>query len=143
MNTQVSHIVLADKEQVTARLTAAGVYPTSQRVAIAQVLLAEHQHVTADKLQEMLYLSGSKISKATVYNSLKRFVEKGLVSELVIDNQRAFYDTNTSHHHHVYNLDTGELSDIDSFNLSLLQSVELPQGTEIDSVDLVLRVRNT
>jgi Fur family iron response transcriptional regulator len=143
MNTQVSHIVLADKEQVTARLTVAGVYPTSQRVAIAQVLFAEHQHVTADKLQEMLYLSGRKISKATVYNSLKRFVEKGLVNELVIDNQRAFYDTNTSHHHHVYNLDTGELSDIDSFNLSLLQSVELPQGTEIDSVDLVLRVRNT
>ncbi len=143
MNRHTPHVSLVDQEQIVTRLTEAGVYPTSQRVAIAQVLLSKPQHVTADRLQEMLYLSGFKISKATVYNSLKCFVEKGLINELVIDNQRAFYDTNTSHHHHIYNLDTGELSDIDSFNLSMLQSVELPQGTEIDSVDLVLRVRNT
>lgn len=143
MNKQATQITLAERTQVVTRLQDRGIYPTPQRIAIAQVLLSKHQHVTADSLQEMLYLSNLRVSKATVYNSLKLFVEKGLINELILDNQKAFYDSNTSHHHHIYNIDTGELSDIETFNLSLLKSINLPNGTKLESVDLVLRTRNS
>ncbi|MBB1488989.1 Fur family transcriptional regulator [Oceanospirillum sediminis] len=124
------------------KLKNSGVYPTAQRLAIADMLFDRHQHFTADSLQEALIFNGIKVSKATVYNTLKLFVEKGLVNELVIDSQKCFYDTNTSHHHHFYNIDTGELTDIESITPKMLESLSIPEGTTIDNIDLVVRLRN-
>lgn len=125
-----------------SKLKDSGVYPTAQRLAIANMLFDRHQHFTADSLQEALLFSGLKVSKATVYNTLKLFVEKGLVNELVIDSQKCFYDTNTAHHHHFYNMDTGELTDIDSITPRMLESLNIPEGTRVDNIDLVIRLRN-
>lgn len=119
-----------------------GIYPTSQRLAIANTLFAEHQHVTAEQLHETLCQSGLRVSKATVYNTLGLFVKKGMLREIFIEANRTFYDSNASHHHHYYNLDTGDLSDIiDPLPLHLT-TVKLPQGTSVETVDVVIRIRN-
>lgn len=111
-------------------------------MVVARVLFAKHQHITADQLHETLLQTGSRVSKATVYNSLKLFVEKGLLREIFIDSSRTYYDSNTSHHHHYYNIDTGDLGDIME-DLSYLPDAEyLPHGTSLENVDIVVRVRN-
>ena len=82
-----------------------------------------------------------EISRATVYNTLKLFSEKGLVRELIVDADRTVFDSNTEPHPHIYNAGTGELTDIDAGDLKVTGSAKLPEGVEVESVDIVVRVR--
>ena len=118
-----------------------GILPTPQRLKVAAILLQKPQHLSVEQIIDRLRSRGSSMCKATVYNSLKLFREKGLVKELIVDAERRFYDTTTQHHHHFYNIDTGELSDIADGDIRLCDLPELPEGTSIDSVELVIKVR--
>lgn len=84
----------------------------------------------------------ANVSKATVYNTLGLFARNGLVNEVIVDPTRVFYDPNTTHHHHFYNIDTGELTDIEADQLMLTQPPALPEGTTTAGVDVIIRVRN-
>jgi Fur family iron response transcriptional regulator len=86
-------------------------------------------------------LNGLKISKATVYNTLNLFREKGLLRTVDVDPTRQFYDSSTTAHHHFYNVDTGELTDIPPDSVVLHVATALPPGTEQAGVDVVVRVR--
>jgi Fur family transcriptional regulator, iron response regulator len=134
----------AEKEavDVEALLLSRGVNLTRQRRDIADVLFAQNQHVTADQLFDAVKKVGSKVSKATVYNTLGLFVKKGLVREIFIDASRTFYDSNTSHHHHFYNVDTGDLIDMKARLEPHFIPQDLPDGTAMAVVDLVIRVKN-
>lgn len=140
MNSSSTSSVFTNNE-IHSLLRSSGIYPTSQRMVVARVLFAKHQHITADQLHETLLQTGSRVSKATVYNSLKLFVEKGLLREIFIDSSRTYYDSNTSRHHHYYNIDTGDLGDLME-ELSYLPDAYLPYGTSLENVDIVVRVRN-
>ena len=118
-----------------------GILPTPQRVEIARILLERPQHLSADQIIERLKASDSGVSKATVYNTLNLFAERGLVRELMVDPVRKFYDSTTRPHHHFYNLDTGELADIPDDQVAFDQLPESPEGTERESVELLIRVR--
>lgn len=115
---------------------------TPQRMEIAEILLERPQHVSADQIIERLRHSGSNVSKATVYNSLKLFVEKGLVNELTVDPERKFYDSTTRAHHHFYNVDSGELINIPEDAIKLDRLPDLPAGTEQCGVEVLIRIRN-
>lgn len=119
-----------------------GVNPTQQRVEIAQVLFAEPQHVSADQVLSMVNKQRAIVSKATVYNTLGLFARKGLVREVIVDPTKVFYDPTTSPHHHFYNVDTGELMDVGQDSLTLGDLPPLPEGTEAEGIDVVIRVRN-
>jgi Fur family iron response transcriptional regulator len=127
---------------ITEMLYSHGVNLTRQRRVIADVLFARNQHITADQLFDAVKLKGSQVSKATVYNTLGLFVQKGLVREIFIDATRTFYDSNASHHHHFYNVDTGDLIDIKEHLVTHFVEPDLPDGTAMDMFDLVIRVRN-
>jgi Fur family iron response transcriptional regulator len=90
-----------------------------------------------------LRAKGSNVSKATVYNSLNLFGERGLVKECLVDPERRFYDSTTSPHHHFYNADTGELSDIPSDTIEVTGLPELPAGTHMEGAELIVRIRNS
>ncbi len=124
-------------------LTERGILPTSQRIEVAEVLLARPQHLSAEQILTELRGRGSRVSKATVYNTLKLFSEKGLAREVVVDPSRLFYDSTTHAHHHFYNVDTGELSDIATDDLRLVALPELPAGTVQEGVEVLIRVRNS
>ncbi|MEJ2422863.1 MAG: transcriptional repressor [Candidatus Thiodiazotropha sp.] len=130
------------KQDITHRLSSRGIMLTRQRRVIADVLFARNQHITADQLFEAVNLAGGRVSKATVYNTLGLFVRKGLVRAIYIDASRTFYDSNTSHHHHFYNVDTGELTDMHEAVATHLVDQDLPQGTVLELMDLVIRVKN-
>ena len=130
------------KQDIEERLRATGVKPTSQRLEIGTLLLAEPQHMSADQILSRLQKNGSKVSKATVYNTLKLFTEHGLVREVSVDSTRQFYDSTTGHHHHFYNVDSGQLTDINPADLQFSRLPQLPEGTEAQDVEVIVRVRN-
>ncbi len=134
-------IRLLDEASAAVRLRAAGIQPTRQRLRIAQILLTGNQHLSADQVLERVNHIGKPVSKATVYNTLGLFAARGILREVIIDPNRVFYDTNSVPHHHVYNTATGELSDIALDRALIGQLPELPAGTELESVEVVIRVR--
>ncbi len=129
------------REQVLRRLEAQNVIPTPQRVEVGQILFARPQHLSADQILKAIHKTGSRVSKATVYNTLNLFVERGLVRQVNVDPTRAYYDSTTEPHHHFYNVDTGELKDIPEDEIELKDLPGLPSGTRVDGVQVVVRVR--
>lgn len=118
------------------------ILPTPQRLEVAAILLEKPQHLSADQIIERLRVAGSAVSKATVYNTLNLFSQRGLVKEVMVDPVRKFYDSTTHPHHHFYNVDTGELQDIDTSDIQISQLPELPPATVAAGVDVVIRVRS-
>ncbi|MDZ7663687.1 Fur family transcriptional regulator [Thiohalophilus sp.] len=128
---------------IDSRLRAHDITPTQQRVDIARILFARPQHLSADQVLSIVNQETQVVSKATIYNTLNLFARKGLVREVIVDPSKVFYDSNVSDHHHFYNVDSGELMDIDSQELKLDQLPTLPDGTEADGVDIIIRVRSS
>jgi Fur family iron response transcriptional regulator len=129
------------REEAAELLVGRGVLPTAQRIDIALVMLARPQHLSAEQIIAAIRGGGLKISKATVYNTVNLFRERGLVRTVDVDPTRQFYDSSTSAHHHFYNEDTGELTDIAPESVTLDVRTALPAGTEQVGVDVVVRVR--
>ena len=123
-------------------LEAHGAKVTRQRLALADILFARPQHLSADGLLEAAQAAGVDVSKATVYNTLNLFAECGLVREVNVDGTRVYYDSTTRPHHHFFNVDTGELTDLPDDAVRFLEIPELPEGTEAAGLELVVRIRN-
>lgn len=126
------------------RLKDAGLRPTRQRLALGRLLFdAGDRHVTAEQLHGEAAAQGVKVSLATVYNTLNQFTERGLLREVVVDSGRAYFDTNTSRHHHFFNTHTHELADIHGDAISVGRLPEAPEGTRVEDVEVVVRVTPT
>ena len=130
------------REQVTEKLIESGINPTRQRLEIGMCLFERDKHVSADQLLELVNNTCGDVSKATVYNTLGLFAGNGLVREVVVNPSKVVYDTNVSDHHHIYNIDSGDLTDIESSDLSLTHLPQVDENTQIDGVDIIVRVRN-
>ncbi len=130
------------RNDILQKLRTHGITPTSQRVEVAAVLLRRPQHLSAEQILDKLKSVGSRVSKATVYNSLNLFSAKGLVREINVDPTRKFYDSTTHPHHHFYHVDSGELVDIADNRVSISDLPSLPRGTERESVEVLIRVRD-
>ncbi len=131
----------ADRQRLQAMLAEHGIQPTAQRVRIAEVLFAREQHLTADQVIRALARAGTRVSKATVYNTLNLFATKGLLKQLQVDTARAIFDSNTAPHHHFHVEDTDELIDVPPGAVEIARLPELPPGTESASVEVLIRVR--
>ncbi|MCK9530057.1 MAG: transcriptional repressor [Gammaproteobacteria bacterium] len=139
----MNHAELLGKQEVVTKLQAKGITPTTQRVTIGQVLFARPQHVSAEQVLDMVNTEGSHVSKATVYNTLNLFARSGLVREVIVDPTKIFYDSNTRPHHRMFAMDTGVLSDLPSDQFQVLGMPDLPDGTSVVGLDVVLRVRSS
>jgi Fur family iron response transcriptional regulator len=132
---------MATRDEMAEQLISRGVFPTAQRVDVAMLILAKPQHMSADQIIAGIRAMGSKVSKATVYNTLNLFRERGLLRTVDVDPTRQYYDSSIEAHHHFYNVDTGELIDIPLDAVTLSMRTALPPGTEQAGVDVVIRVR--
>jgi Fur family iron response transcriptional regulator len=128
--------------QLAGTLKRHEILPTRQRLLIARVLFSRVEHLSADQVMNYVNNGRDHVSKATVYNTLGLFARRGLIREVIVDPARVFYDPNTSNHHHFYNIDTGELRDIEAAELAIEALPELPEGTVADGVDVIIRLRN-
>ena len=130
------------RDQLVDVLCQHGISPTHQRLEIAYALFSRGEHLSAEQVLAGVNDRHSATSKATVYNTLKLFLEKRLIREVIADPSRTFYDPNTEPHHHFYNVDTGELTDIDGAGIEVHGLPALPEGMETEGVDIIVRVRS-
>ena len=131
----------AGAEHVAELLRSYGIIPTFQRVQIGQLVFSSPQHLSAEHVLERLTMSGIRVSKATVYNTLNLFAARGLVRQINVDPERACFDSNTSAHYHFHNIDTGELTDVAIPAIEFSRLPSPPPGTELAGVDIVFRVK--
>ncbi|MDA0680536.1 MAG: Fur family transcriptional regulator [Proteobacteria bacterium] len=129
------------RADIKQKLRNHNVQPTVQRLDVAEVLLQKPQHLSADQIIDVLRRNGSRISKATVYNSLNIFSKNGLIKEISVASGRKYYDSTTHAHHHFYHVETGELIDIPLEKVGIMTIPRLPRGTEQEGVEVVIRVR--
>ncbi len=127
--------------ELVDRLRRAGVPITFPRLEIARVLLSAPIHLSADQVLSKVRETAPDISRATVYNTLKLFREKNLIRELLVEPERVIYDSNIHPHHHLYNIDTGELMDFPDDALQLTGMPDLPEHTEIVQTDVIVKIR--
>ena len=121
---------------------ALNVTPTKQRVDLAQLIFAKKQHFTASDLISLADKNGLNISMATVYNTLSLLEDKGMLKTINIDNELKFYDTNLENHHHLYNTTMSTLTDIAHDRVTFSELPELPKTLEIESAELLIKVKN-
>ncbi|MEL6376650.1 MAG: iron response transcriptional regulator IrrA [Pseudomonadota bacterium] len=129
----------------TKWLSGAGLRPTRQRVALAALLVGDgkDRHVTAESLYAATQQAGDNVSLATVYNTLRAFCGVGLLQEVTVDGSKSYFDTKTHDHPHFYWEDENKLTDAPADELEIARLPEAPQGAEIASVDVVIRLRRT
>ncbi len=129
---------------VVEKLQSAGIRLTAQRIRIADVILSKLQHLSAEQVLGRVNTENKSVSRATVYNTLNLFVEKGLVKRVLIDPKKIFYDSNTSAHFHFYNEDTGELSDFNMEDSNLQEmSFLLPDNTVKKGIDVIVHLKHS
>ena len=119
------------------------IQPTQQRIDIAQIMFSRPQHLSAEQVLTAVNQSRPSVSKATVYNTLGLFADKGLVRQVIVDPSRVFYDSNTSDHHHIYNIDSGTLTDIGPGQLTVSGVPALPEGMVTQGIDVIIRVKSS
>ncbi|MCB1317574.1 MAG: transcriptional repressor [Leptospiraceae bacterium] len=126
------------KREVADILKDRGINPTTQRIEIAHFLLQKPQHLSADEVLHQLNSEYEQVSQATVYNTLRLFVQRGVIRELAISPDRVYFDSNTSEHHHFIDVDTGHIYDLPS-NTLLTPDIQL--DADIEDVTLLVRGR--
>ena len=127
---------------VDKKVRDAGLRPTRQRVALAELLFARgERHLSAEELHEEAVAAGVPVSLATVYNALHQFTQAGLLRILSVEGSKTYFDTNTSDHHHFFIEGENRIFDIESGPVAVGNLPAPPEGMEIVNVDVVVRLR--
>lgn len=135
---------LEETREIERRVRDAGLRPTRQRVALANLLFAQgDRHLSAEELHEEAIAADVPVSLATVYNALHQFTEAGLLRILAVEGAKTYFDTNTSDHHHFFVEDENRLVDIEIEKgpVTVINLPAPPEGLEIANVDIVVRLR--
>ncbi|MBC2861571.1 transcriptional repressor [Stappia sp. 28M-7] len=123
-------------------LRSAGLRPTRQRVALAELLYSRgNRHISAELLHEEAEAANVPVSLATVYNTLHQFTQAGLLREVAVEGTKTYFDTNTDDHHHFFIEGDNKVVDIPGSGVSMARLPEAPEGMEIVRVDVVIRLR--
>jgi Fur family iron response transcriptional regulator len=128
------------KPDVVHLLEERGIQPSAQRVAVAEYVLRTTEHPSADKVWADVQQSFPMISRATVYNTLNLFVEKGLLRELHLAPDSVLFDPNVERHHHFIDEETGRIHDV-PWNAIEVTSVKPPAGYDVHHYQVVMRGR--
>lgn len=128
------------KRDVVRILEEHGIQPSAHRIAVAGYVLQTKEHPSADKVWAGVQQSFPMISRATVYNTLNLFVEKGLLRELHLAPDSVLFDANTDRHHHFIDEDTGRIYDI-PWNQIEVRNTKAPQGFDVHDYEVVMRGR--
>ncbi len=131
-----------NRDNLADKLRAHGINPTHQRIEIAHALFSRCEHLSADQVMAIVNERHSETSKATVYNTLNLFLEKKLIREVIVDPNKVFYDPNTSPHYHMYDIESGRLTDIDAADIRVSGLPSLPAGMVTEGMDIIIRVRS-
>ena len=125
------------KDDIIKLLNDYGIQPSAQRLAVAEYVLTTDEHPSADQVFAKVSSNFPMISRATIYNTLNLFVEKGLLRELHIAAGRVVFDPNLERHHHFIDEESGEIKDIHGHQLEVKNLASLKE-LEISDYQVVL-----
>ena len=126
------------------KLRSSGLRPTRQRIQICKVLFEKKEtfHFTVSSLSKIISEKfNSRISLATVYNTVHAFKRKGYLKEISINSEKIFYDTNVAHHHHFFDQNTKELIDLASDEVGQIKINKKIPGKKIKSVEVLVKIK--
>jgi Fur family iron response transcriptional regulator len=124
------------------KLNDVGLRPTRQRLALFDMIFAKGpRHTTAEELFDEARDLRFNCSLATIYNTLHQFEEAGLLREVASYGGKLWYDTTTGPHCHFYDVEEGKLFDIPDELVPKCADLKLPEGLELVSIDIVVRVK--
>lgn len=128
------------KRKIRQFLAEHGIRPSAHRLAVAEFVLASHDHPSADRVWKEVAATFPAISRATVYNTLNLFVEKGLLRALHLAEESVVFDSRLETHHHFIDETTGAIHDIpwDRVQVCNLESL---RGYIIHDYQVVMRGR--
>ena len=119
-----------------------GINPSAQRVAVARYVLHTEDHPSADEVWGRVRESFPHLSRATVYNTLNLFVEKGLLRQFAITEGRVVFDPHTEDHHHFIDEESGKIHDV-PWNAIKVSNVFRLSGFDVREYQVVLRGKRT
>ena len=125
------------------KLRKSGLRPTKQRIRICEVLFNANKtfHFTINDLVKMIEINtNQKISLATVYNTVHAFKKKGYLKEIAINSNQAYFDTNTSDHHHFFDEKEKELTDLENKDVDPIKIKKTIPGKKIKSIEVLVKV---
>ena len=135
------------KNKITNKLQSSKLRPTKQRKKIAEFLFNREKtfHFTAEELNKIINKkdNSEKISLATIYNTIDAFKKAGHLKEILTNNNKSFYDTNVSSHHHFFDIETNELEDINYNDIKVVNLPHAPKGKKIQDVEVTLTVKKS
>ena len=117
-----------------------GIQPSAQRVAVANYVLHTDEHPSADQVFGKVRRTFPMLSRATVYNTLNLFVEKGLLRELVLAEGCVVFDPKTDAHHHFIDEATGRIHDI-PWQAVKVSKIDRLEGYDVSEYQVVIRGR--
>jgi len=87
-------------ENIKKILEKKGIQPSFHRLKILEFLINYRTHPDVDEIYKNLHPQIPTLSKTTIYNTLKVFSEKGLVKEVMIEENEVRYDYAEREHIH-------------------------------------------
>jgi len=134
------------KKDLANKLRSSGLRPTKQRIRLADYLFNRDKtfHFTVEDLDKAINkkVFEEKIALATIYNTIHAFKKAGHLKEIFFKEGKNYFDTNTSFHHHFYNLENNELTDIDNNKIELKKIPSPPKGKSIKNVNVIINIDN-
>ena len=115
-----------------------GIRITPQRTAVAKVVFKHKGHPSAEEIWEDVRRRCPTLSRATVYNTLNLFVEKGLLKRQVLTRGMVVLDHMTSSHHHFIDEKTNKIYDV-PWEAIKVDVAGLPPGFDVGEYQVVLR----
>ena len=110
---------IRDIQTVERKLKEKGLRPSVQRIKVLKYLLENKTHPTVEEIYENLKGEIPTLSKTTVYNTLKLFLERGLIKLITIELNETRYDANLSLHGHFKCKICGKIYDFSIKNLEI------------------------
>ena len=126
----------------TAVLRDHGINPSAQRVAVAQYVLHTKDHPSADEVWTRVRERFPHLSRATVYNTLNLFVEKGLLRQFALTEGRVVFDPKTDDHHHFIDEESGKIHDV-AWDAVRVSNVSKLEGFDVREYQVVMRGKRT
>ena len=134
------------KKDLASKLRSSGLRPTKQRIKLADFLFNREKtfHFTVENLDRAINKKNSedRISLATVYNTVHAFKKAGHLKEILINEGKNYFDTNTSSHHHFFDEINNELIDIDNNRVELKKIPTPPKGKTVRDINVIINIDN-
>ena len=126
------------------KLRSSNLRPTKQRLKICQFLFDREKtfHFTVETLNKKINKNvATKVSLATIYNTVEAFTNAGYLKEILTSKNKSYYDTNIKSHHHFYDEESKELTDIKYNQIKLSKVPTPPKGKKIKNLEVVIRIQ--